>query len=112
MERLSSNVDKPAIGDASLRDDRQSQEGQESERRRKLATECSRRVLHRRVCDCYLRKRSIRENPGDWKSQPGQNLTVGDYGQPTATLGDSHDGQQQVAVVGADRNDIVGVVGD
>ena len=38
--------------------------------------------------------------------------TVGDRGQPAAALGDGGDRQQQIAVVGADRDDVVGVVGD
>ena len=112
LEHLSPNADEPAIGDASLGNHRKRHEGQQSERRRKLAPECSRRVLERRVRDCYLRKRSVRENAGDRKRQLGQNLTVGDSGQPTAALGDGGDRQQQVAVVGADRDDVVGVVGD
>ena len=63
MQRLSPNVDEPAISDASLRNHRERHEGQQSERRRKLATECSRGVLQRRVRNCYSRERSVRRMP-------------------------------------------------
>src|SRR5215208_4371093 len=107
---LSPYVYKPAIGDAGLWDDRQGHEGEKSERRRKLATETPCRVLQRGVRACDLGKRPVRENAGHRKRHLGQDLAISDGGQPAAALGDRCNSQQQVAVVGADRDDVVGVV--
>ena len=68
--------------------------------------------FQRRVGRRDLGERPVGEQTGDRQRQVREDLPAGHGGQPTLALGDGRDRGQDVGVVDADRDDVVGVVGD